>query len=279
MSPYAEVIGDPIAHSLSPAIHGFWLCALGIDGDYRATRVRKGELGAHFPARRDDPDWRGCNVTAPHKEALFDLLDEIGAEAKRIGAVNCIHRRDGKLVGCNTDVDGLAEALAGAAVAGGRFAIIGAGGGARAAVQFAVTAKAGKIAIVARDPARAASLTSLGGARTEIRILPVERAGDAFAGAAAIVNATPMGMASADAMPGAVLAAFAASAPDAVAMDMVYAPLETEFLAAARAAGLATADGLSMLIGQARRAFHLFFGTQPPAVRDAELRALLVGQS
>lgn len=276
MPPYAEVIGDPIAHSLSPAIHRFWLDALGIEGDYRAARVATGGLADYFASRRADLDWRGCNVTAPHKEAMFDLLDKVGAEATRIGAVNCIHRDGTRLVGLNTDVDGLAEALAGAQMSAGRVAVIGAGGGARAAVHLAVAKGARSIAIVARDPAKAASLAGLGKAKSEIRILPFERAAAAIRDAAALINATPMGMAQAAPMPEPVLAALGGAAPGAVAMDMVYAPLDTPFLAAARAAGLATADGLTMLVGQARRAFELFFGARPPQDRDGELRERLV---
>jgi len=275
MPPYAEVIGDPVAHSLSPAIHGFWLAALGIDGGYRAARVTTEELADYFAARRADPDWRGCNVTAPHKESVVDCLDQIGAEAKRIGAVNCVHRDGDRLVGLNSDVDGLTEALAGAQIAGARMAVIGAGGGARAAVHLAVRSEARSVAVIARDAAKAASLAGLGSARTEIRILPFDRCDGAIAGAAAVVNATPMGMAQAEAIPDRLLTALAAAAPGAVALDMVYVPLDTLFLQAARAAGLVAVDGLAMLIGQARRAFRLFYGVTPPTDRDAELKALL----
>lgn len=277
MPPYAEVIGDPVAHSLSPAIHTFWLDALGLDASYVATRVAPGTLAAHFAARRADPDWRGSNVTAPHKEAVFDVLDEVGAEAKRIGAVNCIYRDEGRLVGLNTDVDGLAEALAGTTLPGARIGVIGAGGGARAAVHLAVRSGARSVALVARDPAKAASLAGLGSADTEIRIVPFERCAEAIAGAAAVINATPMGMAQAEPMPDLLLKTLGEAAAGAVAMDMVYVPLETPFLAAASNAGLVPADGLSMLIGQARRAFHLFFGVTPPEDKDSELRRLLVG--
>ena len=276
MTAYAEVIGDPVRHSLSPVIHGFWLSALGLEGTYRATPVSAGSLDAYFTRRHKDPHWRGCNVTAPHKQSVFGFLDEIGDEARRIGAVNCIHRSDGKLVGLNTDVEGLAEALAGAAIPGAKVVVIGAGGGARAAVHVAAQAGARTIAIVARSPSRATSLASLGGRHAEVRILPFERGGDAIAGASAIVNATPMGMAGAGAMPEEILKALPGAVPGAVAMDMVYVPLETPFLAAARAAGLATADGLTMLVGQARRAFQLFFGVTPPSERDADLRQILL---
>ena len=275
MPPYAEVIGDPIAHSLSPAIQGFWLSALGIAADYRATRVTAGDLPAYLAGGRADPDWRGCNVTAPHKQAVCDFVDEVGADAKRIGAVNCIYREGDRLVGLNSDVDGLVEALSGVQIGGSRIAVLGAGGGARAAAHLAVQRGARSVAIIARDPAKAVSLAALAGARTEIRIVAVERAADAITGAAAVINATPMGMAQAAAMPQTLLGALGTAAAGAVAMDMIYAPLETPFLQTARAAGLVPVDGLAMLIGQARRAFRLFFGVTPPVDKDTELRALL----
>src|SRR4051812_14114027 len=122
--PYAEVIGDPIAHSKSPAIHSFWLKKLGLEGTYSATLVT--DLNAYFAARGGDPDWRGCNVTAPHKQAVIPFLDETSP----VGAVNCIMRDGGRLVGLNTDVDGLEEALSGADRS--RIVLIGAGGAAQA---------------------------------------------------------------------------------------------------------------------------------------------------
>ena len=133
------------------------------------------------------------------------------------------------------------------------------------------------VEINGRDPAKAASLAGLGSADTEIRIVPFERCAEAIAGAAAVINATPMGMAQAEPMPDLLLKTLGEAAAGAVAMDMVYVPLETPFLAAASNAGLVPADGLSMLIGQARRAFHLFFGVTPPEDKDSELRRLLVG--
>src|ERR1700709_2832743 len=105
MPPYAEVIGDPIAHSKSPAIHNFWLESIGIQAAYKATLVT--DLGVYFAARRGDPDWRGCNVTAPYKQNVIPFLDE----ASPIGAVNCIVRDGDRLLGLNTDVDGVKEAL------------------------------------------------------------------------------------------------------------------------------------------------------------------------
>lgn len=276
MPPRAEVIGDPIAHSKSPAIHGFWLTALAIEGSYRAARVHKDELADYFAARRPDPDWRGCNLTAPLKEAVLPFLDGVEAEVDNIGAVNCVHRRDAGLIGLNSDVDGLAEALAGSALAGEKVAIIGSGGAARAALHHLRWQGARTVAVLARNPAHAAALAVLGGRDTEIRILPLERAAEAMAGSAAVINASPLGMAHAAPMPDDLLAALASTKPGAVALDMVYDPLDTPFLKAARAAGARPVDGLAMLIGQARKAFELFFDQSPPVESDGELRQLLI---
>ena len=110
-SPYAEVIGDPIAQSKSPATHGFWLAELGIDADYRACHVIASGLADYLASRRRDPAWRGCNVTMPHKQAAMPLLDRIDPLAARVGAVNTIVPEDGGLAGYNTDVPGFLEPL------------------------------------------------------------------------------------------------------------------------------------------------------------------------
>ena len=274
MAAFAEVIGDPIAHSKSPAIHRFWLEALSVDGDYRATRVNAEGLATFFADRRRDPDWRGCNVTAPHKQAVIPFLDAISPDARRIGAVNCVHAEEGRLVGLNTDVDGIAEALAGAAIEGGRAVVIGAGGGARAAVRYLAEQRPRSIVVIARTPGRGEDLLELGAVPGQVEVVPTPQADLAVAGAAAIINATPAGMAHAEPMPPALLAALD-GAPRAVVLDMVYQPLLTPFLAAAEAAGATPVDGLTMLIGQARKAFELFFGAVPPGARDGELRRIL----
>ena len=110
--PYAEVIGDPIAQSKSPAIHNFWLEKLGIDAEYRACHVTSDSLADYLEVRRADPDWRGCNVTMPHKQAVMPLLDTIEAPADAIGAVNTIYPVSGDgLAGTNTDANGFLEPL------------------------------------------------------------------------------------------------------------------------------------------------------------------------
>ncbi len=268
MTPFAEVIGQPVAHSLSPAIHRHWLAALGIDGDFRATEVAPGALAEHLRARRADPAWRGCSVTAPHKEAVLPLLDHVEGAAAQIGAVNCVVREGDGLAGRNTDVDGIAAALAGVAIEGRKVAMIGGGGAARAALAYLDTTRVGAVAILLREPTRGEALRAT---FPHVELAPFADADRALNGAALVINASPMGLAGGAAMPAEVIAAL----PDGAALfDMVYHPRETALLAAGRARGLRTIDGLAMLIGQARAAFAAFFGADPPA-DDAALRQAL----
>lgn len=267
--PYAEVIGDPVDHSLSPVIHTHWLERLGIEAAYRRQHCAAGGLAPYLQRRRGDPLWRGCNVTMPLKEEAAALLRSAGAN--RIGAVNCIARRGDGLTGLNTDVDGVRAALAGEDMAGRQAVVIGAGGAARGAVA-ALGAVGAQVTILARSPAKAEPLRALA---AEVAIEPLDRAAHIVAGAAAIINASPLGMAGSPVMPPAILAALKDSAPSAVAVEIVYHPLETPLLSAARASGLRAVDGLTILIGQARPAFEAFFGAPPPP-GDAALRALLL---
>jgi shikimate dehydrogenase len=271
---YAEVVGDPIAQSKSPIIHKHWLSQLGIEGDYHRTRVAADDLAAFLHRRRSDPDWRGCNVTIPHKEAIIPLLDRLDPDAESIGAVNCVVPEGGALVGYNTDIDGVAAALHSTALTGGKAAVIGAGGGARAAIAFLRREGTGTIVLVVRNPARAEALRSL----VRGYIVPFDQTDVAFDGAVAIINASPLGMAGADPMPQSLLQAVNEHAPGATLFDMVTTPARTEFLSVGQSAGAHCIDGLTMLVGQAAQAFELFFGTAPPPP-DAQLRDLLTTDS
>jgi len=131
--PYAEVIGDPVAHSKSPLIHRFWLDRLGIDADYRATRVAADGLADYFARCRADPDWRGCNVTMPHKLAVLDHVADPGDLGRSIGAANTVLRQRDRLIATNTDAAGFYAPLADIDLAGAPVAVIGSGGAARAA--------------------------------------------------------------------------------------------------------------------------------------------------
>lgn len=266
--PYAEVIGDPIGHSKSPKIHGFWLAALGIDADYRAVHVRPDALAAYFAERRADPDWRGCNITVPHKIASLAHVGDHRDVATAIGAINTVFRGpQGALIGTNTDAAGFAAPLERFDLAGKPVTVIGAGGAGRAVLFALARIGVGPVTLFNRDVEKgAALLSSLG---IDGRAVPI---GQAVPPGALVVNATSLGMTG---QPPLTLD-LSALPHDAVVYDIVYAPLETEMLATARARGLATIDGLEMLIGQAAVAFELFFGAAPPRERDGELRAMLL---
>src|SRR5436305_13926709 len=122
---FAEVIGAPIAQSKSPLIHKYWLDRLGIAGDYTSTRVAPDDLANFLDGRRSDANWRGCNVTIPHKQAIIPLLDRLDGDAEAIGAVNCVVPEDGTLAGYSTDICGVAAALGSAKLRGRQAAIVG----------------------------------------------------------------------------------------------------------------------------------------------------------
>jgi shikimate dehydrogenase len=270
--PYAEVIGDPIAHSKSPLIHNFWLKKLGIEAEYRACHVRPDDLGEYFARRRNDPDWRGCNITSPHKVSVFEIADDFGPSVEDIGAANCIVPRDGRLIAFNTDTDGVFQAIG----AGWPVCMIGAGGAARSVLPILdLWTSAWELRVLVRDPAKAA--VELDPERTyPIEFFGFENAEQALSGAEEIINASPLGMSGQPPMPAAVLNALAKANKNARVFDMVYSPLETELLATARANGFEVADGLVMLVGQAKSAFEHFFGAKPDDGLDAELRTLLI---
>lgn len=273
--PYAEVIGDPVAHSKSPLIHDFWLAKLGIAAEYRKTRVRPDQLAAYLAARRGDPGWRGCNVTVPHKEAVLPLIETLDPSAGRVGAVNTIVAGAGeRLIGHNTDVDGILAALPAALMApGAEVCLIGAGGAARAALAACKRRGIAKIRISARDRPAAERLRAE--FRLEGRVAALDDAHN-IRTAEVIINATSLGMIGKPAMPQAILDHLADPLlPGVVVFDMVYAPLDTALLVAARSVGSRTVDGLQMLVAQAAAAFALFFGARAPREHDAELRALL----
>ena len=283
MIAYAEVIGDPIAQSKSPLIHEFWLDAAGIDAAYRRELVTSDGLPEYFAARRADPDWRGCNVTMPHKQAVLPLLDRLDPLAGRIGAVNTVVREGAALVGYNTDAPGFLEPLRSELDRQHYFRmarIVGTGGAARAIV--AGLAAAGFVIVLAgRDPAKARRLLDEVAPGGDHHVAPLSHfaeptdfAFDDREGCCdLIINASPLGMRGNPPL----VFDYTHAPPGSIAYDIVYDPLETPFLAAARAEGLATHDGLEMLVGQAAVAFEHFFGHAPDRSRDAELRALLLG--
>lgn len=281
-APHAEVIGDPIAHSKSPAIHNFWLGKLGIEGEYRACHVRSDQLQDYFANRCKDPAWRGCNVTMPHKEAVLPFLNDISDGAKFLSAVNTITRdAEGKLHGTNTDVEGVAEPLRKHVMAdhSGQAAthvqIIGAGGAARAAAIGASEAGYEDFQIFNRTADKANALAGMVGGSAgrgyALDALGPVRNSEEQRCSYIVINATSMGMHGENPVP----IDLSRYDPDTIIFDMVYAPLNTPLLKQAQKFGLRTIDGLEMLVGQAATAFELFFEQAPPRQYDPELRALL----
>ena len=271
--PYAEVIGDPIAHSKSPLIHGFWLEKLGIDAEYRACHVRPGELAGYFASRRADPTWRGCNVTIPHKEAVSAFLDFVEPRAQRIGAVNTVWKEGDLLYGRNTDVEGVSEALSGVDLAGRDVVVIGAGGAARSAFAHLEGLGCASVRVLARNPEKANAVVS--DFNLPVRSCLLEKGSHAFRDAALVINATQLGMSGQAQMPPFVLDELGEMAPGGQVFDMVYAPRETELLKSAARLGHHPVGGLVMLVGQARGAFARFFGSVPSREFDTELYGLL----
>lgn len=278
---YAEVIGDPIGHSKSPLIHGFWLQALGIEADYRKVQVPAEGLADYFAGRARDPAWRGCNITLPHKSAALDHVPDPGGVRQKIGATNTVFRggeRDDGLIATNTDPAGFYTPLDGVDLTSRDIVVIGAGGAARA-VLFALGRMAsrgdrprgpepqiGRVTILNRNPLKGAALLASFNLKGEALSF-----GAKLPPAALLVNASSLGMIGQPPLD----IDLSPLADDAIVYDIVYEPLVTPLLAAAEARGLQTIDGLEMLVGQAAVAFELFFGTAPPRDRDDELRALL----
>jgi shikimate dehydrogenase len=252
----AGVIGSPIRHSRSPAIFNAAFEAAGLDWAYLAFEVPPGGAVDALAAMRAFR-LRGLSVTMPHKDAVAGAVDELSDAARALGAVNCVVPRDGLLVGESTDGAGFIEALAddpGFDPAGRTCCVLGAGGAARAVIYALSRAGASEVVVVNRTADRAVTAAALAG--------PRGRAGapDDVAGADFVVNATSVGMGDDSALP----VDTALLRPGQVVVDLVYDPLETPLLAAARAAGATAVDGLGMLVHQAALAFTLWTGEQAP---------------
>ena len=259
-TPLAGVMGWPISHSLSPTLHGYWLQEHGIVGDYLLLAVPPDELEM---AIRGLPSqgYKGVNVTVPHKEKALQFCDELDEPAQRIGAVNMVSvTESGKLAGRNTDGIGFLENLKFGSKwrpGDGPVVILGAGGAARAIMASLIEAGVPAIFICNRTHSRSEALAaSFGEKCTPIRW--VDR-GVVLADAGLLVNTTSLGMTGQQPLE----IELSALPSDAVVNDIVYAPLETQLLAAARARGNPAVDGLGMLLYQARPAFKTWFGVLP----------------
>lgn len=260
----AGVIGWPVDHSLSPDLHGYWLREFEIAGAYVRLAVAREDFSVSLRGL-ERSGFVGVNVTVPHKEAAFALahdLDEIAASA---GAVNLLLFENGRYVGRNTDVEGLAASvgasLGAAFVNGATVTVLGTGGAARAAVLAAERLHAGEVVVLGRQAARADALVNA--LRPGIRARVIARTFEDWPQTAAqtqlLVNATSAGMKTnaplgldLDPLPG-----------SAGVCDLVYNPLDTALLSAARARGLRTVDGLGMLMHQGVSSFEAFYGVRP----------------
>jgi shikimate dehydrogenase len=268
----AGVIGWPIAHSRSPRLHGFWLDRLGIDGAYLPFAVRPERVGESLRALAL-LGFRGVNVTLPHKEAALAASDEATPSARRIGAANMLtFDPDGRIAASNTDGYGFLENLRagrpGWRAAAGPALLLGAGGAARAVAVALAEAGAPEIRIANRTEGRAARLVADLG--SPLRLVAWQDRAAALADLALLVNTTSLGMAGQPALE----LDLKALPARALVNDIVYVPLETPLLAAARARGNAVVDGLGMLLHQARPGFAAWFGQEPQVT--PELRAFVL---
>ena len=254
----AAVIGSPVEHSRSPAIHNAAAAATGADLVYTALPVAPGNAAAAVHAMRT-LGIRGLSVTMPHKADVIDAVDELTPVAATLGAVNHLTNTGGHVVGNNTDGEGFVIGLQHhrVALSGAHVGVFGAGGAARAIILACASAGA-DVSVVARDPARAL-------AAAEIATDATVRDGDVWPEVDIAVNATPVGMATSD-NPEPASTPFAVDRLKAscVVVDIVYTPLETALLSAARSRSLVAIDGLAMLAGQAAAQFEAWTGKQAP---------------
>ncbi len=262
----AGVLGWPVSHSRSPRLHNFWIARHGVNGAYLPLPVAP-ENFAQAVRALGHVGFAGANVTVPHKLAALAACDEVSDTARRIGAANTlVFRTDGSLYGTNTDADGfyanLVDGAPGYDPSTAPAAVLGAGGAARAVVVALLDAGLPEIRIVNRSAGKAAALAEEFGGTCAAWAW--ERRQDALENVGLLVNTTSLGMTgqprldlSLDRLP-----------VDAVVNDIVYDPLETPLLVAARARGNGAVDGLDMLLHQARLGFQLWFGVEP-TVDDA----------
>ena len=270
--PLAGVIGHPIAHSRSPALHAFWLRRYGVKGHYIPMDVAPADLETtlrHLPKI----GFVGLNVTLPHKEAILKIADVISDRAALIGAANTlIFRKDGKIHADNTDGAGFVANLRQNAPhwvpAAGPAAVFGAGGAARAVVAALIEVGVPEIRISNRSRPRAEALRADFGAK--LVVYDWVQAANMLEGAATVINTTSLGMAGKPEF----RVPLDALEPGAVVNDLVYNPLKTTFLAEAEERGATIVDGLGMLLHQAAPGFERWFGPTP-AVDEATRQAVL----
>jgi len=268
----AGVFGWPVAHSLSPALHGWWLKHYGIDGSYELLPVKPEDIAAAIRALPAN-GFVGANVTVPHKEAAAQCMGILDPVAAKLRAVNLIIvRPDGSLEGRNTDGFGFIENLKALApqlaLQGAKAVILGAGGTTKA-VANALLDEGALVTIANRTEEKARAITDQFG---NIAIAPWAERSAALEGASLLVNTTTLGMSGQPPLE----IDLAGLAKGAAVADCVYAPLETDLLKTAKTKGFVAVDGLGMLIHQARPAFNAWFGVDPevtPALRAHLIKA------
>lgn len=267
----ACVIGWPIEHSRSPKIHGHWLAKYGIDGTYTREAVKPEDVGT-FLSSLAGRGFSGCNVTLPHKHAALAAAAHKDAAAVAIGAANTLWLEEGTLHATNTDAYGfmthLSQSVPDWRSIDAPISILGAGGAARALIHGFLTAGVGEIRLFNRTHARADELARHFGPRVKVHGWSDRERLSRDAGV--LVNTTILGMIHGEPLDMDI----SHLGPRTVVSDIVYVPLETPLLAAARARGLRTVDGLGMLLHQAVPGFEKWFGRKPEVT--PELRALLV---
>lgn len=270
--PLAGVIGNPIAHSKSPRLHGHWLKRYGLTGHYVPLEVDAADLGDVLSAM-PRMGFVGCNVTIPHKERVMEHVDQITDRATLIGAVNTlIFRNDGTILGDNTDGYGFIENLRQGApdwdASAGPAVVLGAGGAARAIVASLLDAGVPEILLTNRTRVRAEKLREDFGAR--ISVVEWVQAGNLLEKAATVVNTTSLGMAG----KAELRVPLDGLRKETVVTDLVYNPIRTQLLEIAAAKGCVTVDGLGMLLHQAVPGFERWFGRRP-VVDDETRQAVL----
>ena len=267
------VIGDPIAHSKSPVMHEAALRESGIAGEYKALHITPDRLADMIAAVRED-EYRGINITIPHKEHVMRYLDELSEDARRIGAVNTIVNEGGRLVGRNTDGIGYVRSLkeeAAAELAGRRIVVVGAGGAARGIIHALAAEAPERIVLLNRTTERAEALANEWKDLADILAFSSDRAAEALRDADIVINTTSVGMhPHLDETPldPALLRG------SEIVSDLIYNPLETKLLRLAREKGCRTHGGLGMFVYQGAYAFEYWTGTPAPieAMRTAVLQ-------
>jgi shikimate dehydrogenase len=264
----AGVVGFPVAHSLSPRLHGFWLDKYKIAGEYQHYEVKPENLPDFIHKLRSDKDFVGVNLTIPHKEAVMGLLDSIGDAAIVIEAVNTIINNNGKLAGINTDAYGFNENIK-PFISGKKKAVVLGAGGAAKAVIFALKHLGFEDVIIAnRTRERAEELSSV--IRHPLTIIDWEKRSEILENADLLVNTTSLGMTGKDPLE----IDLSLIPKTALVTDIVYSPLETPLLAQAKACGNPTVDGLGMLLHQAVPAFKAWFGVEPEVTEELKKHVL-----